>query len=105
MLIVNNSPFCEGLQLMIKSLLVFVKQDSSFSFYRCLPSGWEVLLLSYTATVISERVFLDKENFWHTLPIHLAIGLACFCFSSIVMYVIFSFMFIFGPQRILKSTI
>ncbi|CAD5195468.1 unnamed protein product [Musa acuminata subsp. malaccensis] len=61
-------------------------QDSSFSFYRCLPSGWEVLLLSYTATVISERVFLDKENFWHTLPIHLAIGLACFCFSSIVIY-------------------
>ncbi|THU55305.1 hypothetical protein C4D60_Mb11t05180 [Musa balbisiana] len=61
-------------------------QDSSFSFYRCLPSGWEVLLLSYTATVISERVFLDKENFWQTLPIHLAIGLACFCFSSIVIY-------------------
>ncbi|URD83402.1 Rft protein [Musa troglodytarum] len=61
-------------------------QDSSFSFYRCLPSGWEVLLLSCTATVISERVFLDKENFWQTLPIHLAIGLACFCFSSIVIY-------------------
>ncbi|WOL10331.1 hypothetical protein Cni_G19086 [Canna indica] len=61
-------------------------QVSSFSFYQCLPAGWEVLLLSCVATYVSERLFLDKENFWQTLPIHLLIGFACFFISSIVIY-------------------
>ncbi|KAG6519766.1 hypothetical protein ZIOFF_023274 [Zingiber officinale] len=58
----------------------------SFSLSRCLPSGWEILLLSCIITLVSERVLLDKENFWQTLPAHLAVGFTCFCISSIVIY-------------------
>lgn len=64
-------------------------QDSStFSFYRCLPSGWKVLLFSGITTTISERIFLDRENFWPTFLVHFSIGVACFCMSSFVMYVL-----------------
>ncbi|KAG6522712.1 hypothetical protein ZIOFF_019863 [Zingiber officinale] len=58
----------------------------SFSLSRCLPSGWEILLLSCIITLVSERVLLDKENFWQTLPAHLAVGFTCFCISSKVIY-------------------
>lgn len=64
-------------------------QDSStFSFYKCLPSGWIALLFSGVTTLISERIFLDRENFWPTFFIHFSIGFACFCASSIAMYVL-----------------
>ncbi|XP_072985597.1 uncharacterized protein [Typha latifolia] len=68
---------------------VFIKryfQESPFSFYHCLPSGWVVLLVSGSATLVSERIFLDKESFWQTIPIHLTIGVMCFCISSVVIY-------------------
>lgn len=66
-------------------------QDSpSFSFYKCLPSGWTVLLFSGIATLLSERIFLDRENFWQTFAVHLSIGLACFSASSFVMYLLCS---------------
>ncbi|XP_077235390.1 lipid transporter [Tasmannia lanceolata] len=70
---------------------IFIKhyfQDSppSFSFRRCLPSGWEVLLLSGAVTLISERLFLDRENFWRTMITHVGIGLICVSISSIVIY-------------------
>ncbi|KAH7537844.1 hypothetical protein FEM48_Zijuj03G0136200 [Ziziphus jujuba var. spinosa] len=69
---------------------VFIKsyfQDSStFSFYKCLPSGWIALLFSGVTTLISERIFLDRENFWPTFFIHFSIGFACFCASSIAIY-------------------
>lgn len=69
---------------------VFIKryfQDSSaFSFSRCLPSGWTVMLLSGVTTLISEKIFLDRENFWPTFAVHFSIGLACFCVSSFVIY-------------------
>lgn len=69
---------------------VFIKQyfqdSSSFSFYRCLPSGWKVLLFSGITTIISERIFLDRENFWPTFFVHFSIGVACFCMSSFVIY-------------------
>ncbi|PON53141.1 RFT [Trema orientale] len=69
---------------------VFIKrffQDSpSFSFYKCLPSGWTVLLFSGITTFISERVFLDRENFWQTFVVHLSIGLACISVSAFVIY-------------------
>ncbi|XP_074568788.1 uncharacterized protein LOC141825299 isoform X2 [Curcuma longa] len=63
----------------------YFQVSPSFSLLRCLPSGWEILLLSCIITLVSERVLLDKENFWQTLPAHLAIGFTCFCISSIVM--------------------
>ncbi|XP_042374308.1 protein RFT1 homolog isoform X1 [Zingiber officinale] len=70
--------------------LVFINNyfqvSPSFSLSRCLPSGWEILLLSCIITLVSERVLLDKENFWQTLPAHLAVGFTCFCISSIVIY-------------------
>ncbi|GMY07836.1 protein RFT1 homolog [Fagus crenata] len=68
---------------------VFIKhyfQDSSFSFSSCLPSGWTVLLFSGVTTLISEKIFLDRENFWPTFFIHFSIGFACFCVSSFVIY-------------------
>ncbi|ONH99505.1 hypothetical protein PRUPE_6G033300 [Prunus persica] len=69
---------------------VFIKQyfqdSSSFSFYRCLPSGWKVLLFSGITTIISERIFLDRENFWPTFFVHFSIGVTCFCMSSFVLY-------------------
>ncbi|URD81102.1 Rft protein [Musa troglodytarum] len=60
-------------------------QDSSFSFTdACRLAGKFCFFLAQQLSYLRE--FLDKENFWQTLPIHLAIGLACFCFSSIVIY-------------------
>ncbi|KAJ7010973.1 lipid transporter [Populus alba x Populus x berolinensis] len=68
---------------------VFIKyyfQDSSaFSFTSCLPSGWTVLLFSGVITLISEKLFLDHENFWPTFLIHFSIGLTCFCISSFII--------------------
>ncbi|CAN1180471.1 Protein RFT1 homolog [Linum perenne] len=60
--------------------------SSAFSFSNCMPSGWPVLLISGIVTLISERVFLDHDNFWSTFSIHFSVGVACFCVSSIVIY-------------------
>ncbi|BAT91328.1 hypothetical protein VIGAN_06264800, partial [Vigna angularis var. angularis] len=60
--------------------------SSSFSFYECLPSGWIILLLSGIITLISENVFLDRDNFWPSFMVHFSVGLACFCVSSYVIY-------------------
>ncbi|KAK9293226.1 hypothetical protein L1049_021216 [Liquidambar formosana] len=69
---------------------VFIKHyfqgSSSFSFHNCLPSGWTILLLSSLTTLISEKIFLDRENFWPTFFIHFSVGLTCFCVSSFVIY-------------------
>ncbi|KAK8965264.1 hypothetical protein KSP40_PGU014937 [Platanthera guangdongensis] len=61
-------------------------KDTSFSVIQCLPSGWIVLILSGAITLISERLILDKGNFWQTFMIHLSIGLFCFSMSAIVIY-------------------
>ncbi|XP_027354961.1 protein RFT1 homolog [Abrus precatorius] len=69
---------------------VFIKNyfqgSSSFSFSGCLPSGWIFVLLSGVITLISENVFLDRDDFWPTFTIHLFIGLGCFCVSSYAIY-------------------
>uniref|UniRef100_A0A1D1ZJ87 Protein RFT1 homolog n=1 Tax=Anthurium amnicola TaxID=1678845 RepID=A0A1D1ZJ87_9ARAE len=65
---------------------MFIKhyfQGSSFAFHRCLPSGWPILLLSGAITHLSERLILDRENFWPTLLLHSSIGIVCFCLSII----------------------
>ncbi|KAK9063263.1 hypothetical protein SSX86_017133 [Deinandra increscens subsp. villosa] len=65
----------------------YFKQDSlSFSFHSCLPGGWTILLFSSAATLVSEKVFLDRDNFWPTFCIHFSNGFACFCFASFVIY-------------------
>ncbi|KAA3460434.1 protein RFT1-like protein isoform X1 [Gossypium australe] len=64
----------------------FFQESSSFSFCSCLPSGWTILLLSGVATLISEKVFLDRENFWSSIFIHFCIGFAFFCSSAFVIY-------------------
>ncbi|XP_076957612.1 uncharacterized protein LOC143633146 isoform X1 [Bidens hawaiensis] len=64
----------------------FQQDSSSFSFQSCLPGGWMVLLLSSAVTLISEKVFLDRDNFWPTFAIHFSIGFTCFCFASFVIY-------------------
>ncbi|KAK8598826.1 hypothetical protein V6N13_076772 [Hibiscus sabdariffa] len=61
-------------------------ESSSFSFYSCLPSGWTILLLSGVATLISEKVFLDRENFWSSFLVHFCIGFTFFCISAFVIY-------------------
>ncbi|KAJ6962734.1 protein RFT1 [Populus alba x Populus x berolinensis] len=80
----------EDMILRIIYSAVFIKyyfQDSSaFSFTSCLPSGWTVLLFSGVITLISEKLFLDHENFWPTFLIHFSIGLTCFCISSFIIY-------------------
>ncbi|XP_078148266.1 lipid transporter isoform X2 [Carex rostrata] len=69
---------------------VFIKQyfknSSSFSFRECMPRGWLFLFLSSLTTVISERVFLKREKFWDTFPIHLSIGVVCFSVSCAAIY-------------------
>ncbi|KAK2975810.1 hypothetical protein RJ640_022827 [Escallonia rubra] len=60
--------------------------SSSFSFHSCLPSGWTVLLFSGLATLVSEKIFLDRDNFWPTFSLHFSIGLTCFCIASFVIY-------------------
>ncbi|KAH7557395.1 hypothetical protein JRO89_XS11G0142500 [Xanthoceras sorbifolium] len=81
---------CKDMSLRIIYSAVFIKnyfQDSfSFSFRSCLPSGWTILLFSGVITLISERIFLDRENFWPTFLIHFSIGLTCFCITSVVIY-------------------
>ncbi|XP_042482120.1 protein RFT1 homolog [Macadamia integrifolia] len=64
----------------------YFQDSSSFAFDQCLPSGWAVLLFSGVATLISERIFLDRENFWPTMFIHSFFGVTCLCVSAIVIY-------------------
>ncbi|CAA7410286.1 unnamed protein product [Spirodela intermedia] len=64
----------------------FFQGSSYFSFRRCLPSGWPILLVSGTITLASERLILDRENFWPTLLVHLSVGITCFCTSIIYIY-------------------
>ncbi|KAI8564568.1 hypothetical protein RHMOL_Rhmol03G0190900 [Rhododendron molle] len=95
-LIVANSLICvlnsnEDMILRIIYSAVFIKhyfEDSaSFSFRSCLPSGWAVLLFSGITTLVSEKLFLDHQNFWPSFLLHLSVGLTCFCISSVVIFV------------------
>ncbi|KAG0498764.1 hypothetical protein HPP92_003455 [Vanilla planifolia] len=61
-------------------------KDSAFPFNRCLPSGWIVLLISGAITLASERLILDRSNFWQTFPIHFSVGFFFFCLSAIVIW-------------------
>ncbi|PNT75072.1 hypothetical protein BRADI_1g27357v3 [Brachypodium distachyon] len=67
---------------------VFIKSyfKGSFSFRRCLPAGWGVLLISGLTTAFSERFFLNRNRFKQTLPVHMAIGIMCLGFSSLEIY-------------------
>ncbi|XP_047316146.1 protein RFT1 homolog isoform X2 [Impatiens glandulifera] len=70
---------------------VFIKNyfqdyDGVFSFRSCLPSGWMVLTISGITTLFSEKIFLNREVFWTTFPIHLSVGMICFFISSVVIY-------------------
>ncbi|KAM0934289.1 hypothetical protein DsansV1_C32g0222461 [Dioscorea sansibarensis] len=66
----------------------FIKNyfQASFSFQRCLPSGWIVLIFSGAITLFSEAMFLDRSNFWQTMLLHLAVGVVCFAISAAVIY-------------------
>lgn len=85
-IITNLACFVCDINLTLQIFLLYGQDSPSFSFYKCFPSGWTVLLFSGITTLISERLFLDRENFWLTFPIHFSIGFACFCLSSFVMY-------------------
>lgn len=67
---------------------VFIKDyfKGSFSFSRCLPAGWGVLLISGVTTAFSERMFLNRNRFKQTLPIHMAVGIMCLVFSLLEIY-------------------
>ncbi|EOA30348.1 hypothetical protein CARUB_v10013471mg [Capsella rubella] len=64
----------------------YFQGTSSFSFRKCLPLGWQVLIFSGIVTLISEKIFLNHKNFRATFPLHLAIGVLCICLSAIVIY-------------------
>ncbi|XP_010547778.1 PREDICTED: protein RFT1 homolog isoform X2 [Tarenaya hassleriana] len=64
----------------------YFQGTSSFSFQKCFPSGWPILIISGIVTLFSEKIFLDKTNFWETFPLHFAIGFVCFCISAIIIY-------------------
>ncbi|GAB2222120.1 hypothetical protein Droror1_Dr00013321 [Drosera rotundifolia] len=64
----------------------YFQGSASFSFRHCLPSGWQVLLLSGLATIVSEEIVLDRQNFWPTFLMHLCFGLCCFTTSAIIIY-------------------
>jgi oligosaccharide translocation protein RFT1 len=59
--------------------------QGSFSLRRCLPAGWGILLISGLTTAFSERMFLKRERFPQTLPIHMAIGIMCLSISALEM--------------------
>ncbi|CAM8986622.1 unnamed protein product [Rhodiola kirilowii] len=85
-LIIANSL---NMSLRITYSAIFIRdffKDSSFSFQRCLPSGWTLLIISGLVTFISEKLLLDRNNFWRTFPIHFSVGLACLCTSAFVIY-------------------
>ncbi|XP_078428354.1 uncharacterized protein LOC144700738 [Wolffia australiana] len=69
---------------------IFIKRyfqgSLTFSFHRCLPSGWQILIASSAITMASERLILNRENFWSTLLLHFSIGVACFCISIIYIF-------------------
>ncbi|XP_010482360.1 PREDICTED: protein RFT1 homolog [Camelina sativa] len=64
----------------------YFQGTSSFSFRKCLPLGWQVLIFSGIITLISEKMFLNHKNFRETFPLHFAIGFLCICLSAIVIY-------------------
>lgn len=64
----------------------YFKDTSSFSFRHCLPSGWTVLLFFSVVTLVSEKIFLDRDNFWPTFSIHFSIGVTCFCIAAFIIY-------------------
>ncbi|XP_074312475.1 uncharacterized protein LOC141647974 [Silene latifolia] len=64
----------------------YFKDSSSFSFRSCLPSGWVVLIISGAVTLISEKIFLDKDSFWISFLVHFSVGFTCFCFSAVIIY-------------------
>ncbi|KAG7601525.1 hypothetical protein AtNW77_Chr5g0091141 [Arabidopsis thaliana] len=64
----------------------YFQGTSSFSFRKCFPLGWQILILSSIITLISEKTILDRKNFWETFPLHFGIGVICFCLSAIVIY-------------------
>lgn len=51
-----------------------------------MPSGWMFLLFSGVLTLVSERLFMDQQNFWSTFSLHFSIGLVCFLVSLCVMW-------------------
>nr|GLL39383.1 protein RFT1 homolog [Ipomoea trifida] len=68
---------------------LFIKnyfQDSSFSFRSCLPSGWTFLLFSGAVTMVSEKLFLDHDDFWRTFCIHFSVGFTCFLVTALTIY-------------------
>ena len=87
---------CDLMLILTPDFLIFGPQgSSSFSFCGCLPSGWITLLLSGVITLVSENVLLDRDNFSLSFLFHLSVGLACFCVSSYVMYILLSFICLF----------
>uniref|UniRef100_A0A453PUQ5 Protein RFT1 homolog n=1 Tax=Aegilops tauschii subsp. strangulata TaxID=200361 RepID=A0A453PUQ5_AEGTS len=79
---------CKDMLLRISYSAVFINEyfKGSFSFYRCLPAGWGVLLISGLTTAFSERMFLNRNRFKQTLPIHMVIGIMCLGFSLLEIY-------------------
>ncbi|KAJ0897669.1 hypothetical protein HanRHA438_Chr08g0348211 [Helianthus annuus] len=67
----------------IAALKYYCLYDStSFSFHSCLPGGWTILLFSCATTLVSEKVFLDRDNFWPTFCVHLFNGFTSFCLPN-----------------------
>ncbi|KFK38424.1 hypothetical protein AALP_AA3G111400 [Arabis alpina] len=64
----------------------YFQGTSSFSFRKCFPLGWQILILSGIITLISEKAILNHKNFWATFPLHFTIGFLCFCLSAVVIY-------------------
>ncbi|KNA09795.1 hypothetical protein SOVF_150180 [Spinacia oleracea] len=79
-----------NMTLRIAYSAVFIKHyfqgSSSFSFRSCMPSGWIVLLFSAVVTLLSEKIFLDRNNFLTTFLLHFSVGFTCFCISAFVIY-------------------
>lgn len=64
----------------------YFQDSSSFSFRRCLPSGWTFLLFSGIVTLVSEKIFLDPDDFWRTFSIHFLVGITTFMLAAFIIY-------------------
>ncbi|XP_019240901.1 PREDICTED: protein RFT1 homolog isoform X4 [Nicotiana attenuata] len=79
-----------NMALRISYSAIFIRNyfqgSSSFSFRSCLPSGWTFLLLSGVVTLISEKLFLDRDDFWKTFSVHFIVGITSFMLAAFIIY-------------------
>ncbi|EPS71927.1 hypothetical protein M569_02831, partial [Genlisea aurea] len=64
----------------------YFKDTPSFSFKGCMPGGSEFLLVTGVATVMVERMYVKREEFWFGFGVHLCFGLGCLAGCGLMIF-------------------